>query len=89
MKRFHVIISGKVQGINFRHYIKAYAQKLKVKGFVRNTEEYVEAIFEGKENAVEAMVAYCKKGYLLAKVTNIETKEEKYEGKFEEFSIII
>jgi len=47
MKRVHVFISGKVQGVWFRSYTEAEAKKLGVKGWVRNLPDgRVEAVFE-------------------------------------------
>lgn len=88
MKRVHIILSGRVQGIYFRYFIKNKATKLNLKGFVRNTEDKVEALFEGEENNIKKILEYCKKGPLLAKVTETKIKEEKHKGEFKDFSII-
>ena len=41
MKRIHVIIKGKVIGVFFRKFIKENADKLKIKGWVKNEKDYV------------------------------------------------
>ena len=46
MKRIHILISGRVVGVFFRKFIKDNADKLNVKGFVRNKENEVECVFE-------------------------------------------
>ncbi len=88
MKRVHVFISGKVQGVWFRSYTEAEAKKLGVKGWVRNLPDgRVEAVFEGEDSAVDKMVAWCHKGSPYAKVEDVEVIEEPYKGEFADFKI--
>jgi acylphosphatase len=88
MKRVHVFISGKVQGVWFRAYTEAEAKKLGVKGWVRNLPDgRVEAVFEGEDEAVDKMVAWCYKGSPYSKVTDVEVIEEPYKGEFTDFKI--
>ncbi len=87
-KRVHVYISGRVQGVYFRAYTKEEAERLGVKGWVRNLPDgRVEAVFEGDEEAVEAMVRWCHVGSPYSKVTGVEVIEEPYTGEFKDFSI--
>ncbi len=87
-KRVHVYISGKVQGVWFRAYTKEEADKLGVKGWVRNLPDgRVEAVFEGEEKAVDAMVGWCYEGSPMARVENVEVIEEPYKGEFSDFKI--
>lgn len=88
MKRVHVFISGKVQGVWFRSYTEAEAKKLGVKGWVRNLPDgRVEAVFEGEDEAVDKMVAWCYKGSPYSKVEDVEVIEEPYKGEFTDFRI--
>ena len=87
-KRVHVFISGKVQGVWFRAYTKEEADRLGVKGWVRNLPDgRVEAVFEGDEEAVEEMVRWCHQGSPMSRVERVEVQEEPYRGEFEDFSI--
>jgi len=87
-KRVHVYISGRVQGVFFRAYTKKEADRLGLKGWVRNLPDgRVEAVFEGDEEAVEAMIRWCHVGSPHAKVTGVEVQEEPYSGEFTEFRI--
>lgn len=77
----HVFISGHVQGIGFRESTRRKAFQLGINGWVKNLEDgRVEAVFEGVEEAVEQMVAWCHKGPFLAEVFEVEIKREKSEG---------
>lgn len=68
----HVIISGYVQGIGFRQFIKYKAKNLNVKGWIKNLPDgRVEAVFAGNRLDVEKMVELCRKGPFLAEVKKV------------------
>ncbi|MEN6463600.1 MAG: acylphosphatase, partial [Syntrophaceae bacterium] len=72
MKRVHLIVSGRVQGVFFRARTKAMAESLDLKGWVRNLSDgSVEAVFEGSGPAVNEAVEWCRKGPSRAVVTNV------------------
>ncbi len=75
--RTHVIISGTVQGVSFRATTKHEANQRNVAGWVQNNANgRVEAVFEGPEAAVEAMVAFCHEGSPAATVETVEVSDE-------------
>jgi len=84
--RVHVFVSGIVQGAFFRQKTKQRAESLGVNGWVRNLlDGRVEAIFEGEEQAVKALVDYCQYGPSYARVTNVDVAWEPYRGEFSDF----
>ncbi len=86
--RAHVYVTGRVQGVFFRQNTKRQAQKQGVNGWVRNLEDgRVEAVFEGEEPAVKALVEFCGKGPRGAEVTGVAVDYEPVKGEFESFSI--
>ena len=88
MKRVHIVISGKVQGVFFRSFIKYHAVLLKLKGYVKNTfDGKVEAVFEGLEDNIKKMLELCKKGPESSKVININIKEETFKNEFKDFEV--
>jgi acylphosphatase len=87
-KRVHVWIYGKVKNVFFRGNIKDKADSLGLKGFVRNNEDNVEAVFEGDNKKIEEMLVYCKEGPKYAQVEKIETKDETYSAEFKDFQIL-
>jgi acylphosphatase len=88
MRRVHVFISGRVQGVAFRHYTVKTALSLNLKGWVRNLGDgRVEAVFEGDDAPVDAILAWCKKGPLPARVTHVDVQEEPFSGQHEDFKI--
>jgi acylphosphatase len=69
----HVRISGRVQGVNFRAWTAAAANKLELSGWVRNLPSGdVEAVFCGSSSAVETMLAACRRGPRHARVDKVE-----------------
>jgi acylphosphatase len=86
--RAHVFVSGRVQGVFFRQKTKQQADSLGVNGWVRNLPDgRVEAVFEGEEEAVKALVEYCHHGPSYARVTNIDASWEDYRGEFSDFKM--
>jgi acylphosphatase len=84
--RAHVFVSGKVQGVFFRQKTKRQAQIYGVNGWVRNLSDgRVEAVFEGEQDAVKALVDYCHRGPSYAIVENVEVTSENYNGEFSDF----
>lgn len=80
--RAHVWVSGRVQGVFFRASTVDEATGSGVAGWVRNTPDgRVEAVFEGRESAVEAMVAWCRTGPPAARVSSVEVVWEEPKGE--------
>ncbi|MCS7119869.1 MAG: acylphosphatase [Candidatus Bathyarchaeota archaeon] len=86
--RVHVFISGRVQGVFFRHEIRKRATSLNLTGWVRNLPDgRVEAIFEGEREAVEEILEFCRRGPPGALVRNVETRWEEPKCEFSSFQI--
>ena len=74
MKRVHVEVVGLVQGVFFRDSCRREAQARRVVGWVRNTSSgTVEAEFEGDDDAVDALVSWCRSGPPHASVERVDT----------------
>ena len=88
MKRVHILINGRVQGVGFRYSLYIKALQLGIKGWVKNKDDNkVEAIFEGEQDKINYILEFCKKGPFLANISNIKIKEEQYKGE-EKFRIL-
>jgi acylphosphatase len=76
-----VFVSGSVQGVFFRYEARERARSRGLSGWVRNIPDgRVEAVFEGPEDAVEALVEWCRHGPRGAEVTDVEAIVEDPEG---------
>lgn len=81
MKRAHLFISGRVQGVFYRAFTKDVADSLKLKGWVRNLRDgRVEAVFEGEEETILKAIEKCKQGPPYSRVDNVEVIWEEPEG---------
>ena len=88
-KRFHVYISGRVQGVFFRAETQNVATSFNLNGWVRNTEDgRVEALFEGEEENIDQMLLWCHKGPPAARVDRVIIEEESYQGNISGFRIV-
>jgi len=87
MKRVHLFVSGRVQGVFFRAHTRDLAQKLGLSGFVRNLPDGgVEVVAEGPEEKLQELIQFCHHGPPLAHVTNVEIRWEEPTGEFRGFS---
>lgn len=90
MKRVHIHITGKVQGVGFRHFTVQNARRLGVSGWVKNLSDgRVEGVFEGDETDVDTLVDRCREGPRAAQVEEVEMKEENESARdsFSSFSV--
>ena len=71
-KSVNVRISGRVQGVGFRAWVRRTAAALGVSGWVRNSPSGdVEAVFSGPEASVAAMIGACGEGPAFAQVADV------------------
>ena len=72
----HLGISGRVQGVFFRAWTVQQAERLGVDGWVRNRGDgSVEMVASGPPDAVEALIALCRRGPPQAHVERIDIAE--------------
>ena len=69
----HVVIRGRVQGVGFRAWTEYTALDRGLEGWVRNRRDgSVEAVFAGPAEAVEAMIAECRRGPPGARIDSLD-----------------
>jgi len=79
--RFRVLISGRVQGVNFRYACQRMAVLHGVRGWVRNLEDgRVEAVFEGAGQDVQHLLDWAQRGPSHAVVADVVVQAEQPEG---------
>ncbi len=84
----HVYVSGMVQGVSFRYYTMQAAAHLSITGWVRNLPDgRVEAFFEGEQEDLDRMLAWCREGPRSARVEHVEILPQAWTGEFESFRI--
>ena len=86
--RLHAIVSGIVQGVNFRAYTQREAARLGLTGWVQNRwDGTVETVAEGPRDALAAFEAYLHRGPSAAYVDDVEATYSEATGEFRAFNI--
>ena len=76
-----VTVTGRVQGVSFRYYTVEQAERLGVTGWVRNERDGSVALHaEGADEAVDALVEWCRTGPALARVRNVAVRDANATG---------
>lgn len=74
-RTLHLSISGRVQGVGYRESLCAAALRAGVSGWVRNRSEgSVEAVLQGPREAVDAVLAWARRGPPAARVTQLDAR---------------
>lgn len=88
MKRIHLIVHGRVQGVFYRDNTQKKASELGLKGFVRNLPNgTVEVVAEGPEDKLNELINFCRNNPGSSNVDKVEVKEEKVTNEFDWFGI--
>lgn len=83
----HLMIHGLVQGVGFRWSMQDAADRLGIRGWVRNRREGpVEAMIQGDPAAMEEMILWCRKGPVGSRVSDVIVDEGS--GEYDRFSIV-
>ena len=72
VKAVQARVTGRVQGVSFRWYTQERARQLGVVGWVRNEPDGSVLLHaEGDDDAVDALVAWCRTGPSMARVADV------------------
>lgn len=86
--RVRLMIEGRVQGVWFRESTRKQAERLGVRGWVRNRREgTVEVVAEGPEQSVRKLVEWCHQGPPSARVIRVLETPEAFQGEFASFEV--
>lgn len=85
----HIFISGFVQGVGFRQFVRHHALKLGLTGWVKNlADNRVEAVFQDSKEQIEKIISICRKGPFLSEVKDLEVFWEETKEEFKDFRVI-
>jgi acylphosphatase len=76
-----IVVSGRVQGVFFRDSCRQEASRLGISGSARNLSDgTVEVIAEGDEEAVDALINWCREGPSHADVDSVDVSDAEVKG---------
>jgi acylphosphatase len=85
----HLFITGLVQGIGYRQFVKQNARKLGLTGWVKNVSDgSVAAVLQGKKEVIEQLIPLCRKGPLLSDVKDIQVSWEDDKEAYKDFIVL-
>ena len=89
MTTVHLIISGSVQGIGFRKWMKHQAKRLSLVGWVKNREDgAVESVLQGDDASIQQLTMIVREGPPLAIVEGVSEEPIQDIVNYEDFIVI-
>lgn len=87
-KRYHMVVSGEVQGVWYRASTETEATRLGLTGYVRNLPDgRVEVVAEGAQEQLDQLELWCHQGPPRARVQSVELHVQEATGEFVGFSV--
>ena len=84
-----LLISGKVQGVGFRHWLYTKATEKNIHGWVKNkTTGEVEALLIGNNEEVNDIIKQCMLGPVTSNVKKVIIQDYQFEHNNKSFNII-
>ena len=81
-------MSGRVQGVGFRRYVRGWARKLDLSGWVRNEADgTVRVVAEGARSPLERLARLLWGGPPPARVEDVASSWREAEGSFKAFEV--
>jgi acylphosphatase len=87
-RSLHCLISGQVQGVNFRAWTKSKADNLGITGWVRNLDDgRVEVLAQGNEEDLNTFRGILAQGSTMSRVEHVDCSWTDYEKTYEKFEL--
>lgn len=88
LARLRAVVTGNVQGVNFRYYTQRRARDLGVAGWIRNLPDgSVETVAEGRRPALDRLAEFLRVGPPAAQVTEVQLSWGQATGEFAGFDV--
>jgi acylphosphatase len=89
MKRLSATVSGRVQGVGFREFVRHEATTRNLNGYVRNSDDGrdVEVVAEGDDEALASLVEALHRGPRFARVEQVAAEYSEASLGFSKFSV--
>lgn len=84
----HILVTGFVQGVGFRYFVRHHAERLGLHGFTRNLPGgEVEIQAEGDRDRIEQLIMQVRRGPRSANVFDVQVEWKHYIQHFSDFEI--
>ena len=88
VERLHGVVHGDVQGVGFRYFLMREAQRLGLRGWVRNRDDgTVEFIAEGSRPDLERLHQAAERGPRMAHVKTVDAQWSAAAGNLDSFDL--
>jgi acylphosphatase len=89
MKRLQAVVSGRVQGVGFREFVRHEAATRGICGYVRNSDDgqRVEVVAEGDDASIDELMGILQRGPRFAVVDDVEAEFSEASRGFAKFSV--
>ena len=87
MLQYKLKITGVVQGVGFRYFVRQEAARLGLAGAVWNCPGSVEVVVQGEEALLEQLVEQCKLGPTYSKVATVDVERDEVGERLVGFEI--
>jgi acylphosphatase len=88
VERLHGLIHGDVHGVGFRYFLMREAQRLGLRGWVRNRDDgTVEFIAEGRRSDLDRLKQAAERGPQLAQVEKVDAEWSSATGGLDSFDL--
>ena len=88
--RLRAVVSGRVQGVNFRQFVYTRARFLRLTGYVGNMDDgrSVEVVAEGPRQDLEQLLEYLHEGPRSARIDSVEVEWREASGSWTDFGVL-
>ncbi len=88
LKRVHMWVKGRVQGVGFRAHVEYHSLQIGVFGWVRNLgHDTVETVAEGTREQLDQFIEMVKKGPRASRVDEARVEYEPLTGQLNGFTV--
>ncbi len=88
VERLHGVVHGDVQGVGFRYFLMREAQRLDLRGWVRNCDDgTVEFVAEGSRADLERLKQAAEQGPRMAQVDRVDGRWSAAVGNITAFDL--
>ena len=86
--QLHILVSGRVQGVGFREFVRRSAERFGVRGYAKNlVSGDVEVVADGSKLALDEFLVLLEKGPPAGRVDRVQIAEHQCGDEYTRFDI--